>query len=103
MAAFAVLKLKADYPHIQLILVLPCKNQAKRWNEANKKIYNQILGEADKVVYTSEHYYNGCMHLRNRHLVNHSDYCICYLKQNKGGSKYTADYAMKKGLKLIML
>ena len=100
-AALTVLKLKEDFPHIRLILVLPCKNQADSWNEKDKKIYHLILNQADKVVYTSEHYYAGCMHKRNRHLADHSGVCICYLTESKGGTAYTVAYARGKGLKVI--
>ena len=101
MAALTVLKLKEGCPHIKLILVLPCKDQTKVWNEANKKIYNQILQQADKAVYTSKYYYRGCMHKRNRHLVDNSGICICYLTDSKGGAAYTVDYAKQKGLRTI--
>lgn len=101
LAAQTVLKLKGRFPHIRLILVLPCKDQTKSWKEEDKIIYNNIMAKADKAVYTSEYYYNGCMHTRNRHLVDNSQFCICYLTENKGGTAYTVDYAKKKGLKIF--
>ena len=58
-AALTVLKLRKNFPHIRLILVLPCKDQTKAWNEKDIKIYNQIRDEADKVVYLSEYYHSG--------------------------------------------
>jgi len=103
MAALAVLRLKPEYPHIRLILVLPCKEQDKGWDEPNKKTYNQILRQADKVVYVSEQYARGCMHERNRHLVEHSGACVCYLTGTKGGTADTVRYARQKGLQIINL
>lgn len=97
-AAESVLELKENYPQIKLILVLPCKDQTRGWYDADVKKYNEILGRADKVVYISERYYDGCMLKRNRHLVENSGYCICYLKRNIGGTAYTANYAKKMGL-----
>ena len=41
------------------------------------------------------------MHRRNRHLVDHSGTCICYLTRSTGGTAYTVDYARKKGLRII--
>lgn len=99
-AALTVLKLKRKFLHIKLIMVLPCKEQTKGWDDKDIKIYNQILTFADKVVYTSEQYYNGCMHKRNRHLVNNSGFCICYLKIKSGGTAYTVNYARKQGLSI---
>ena len=103
MAALAVLKLKSEFPHVQLILVLPCKDQTKGWEDADIKTYNLILNQADKVVYVSEKYYNGCMMVRNRHLVNHSGICVCYLTDVVGGTAYTVGYAKQKGLQIMNL
>ena len=101
LAAQAVLELKKDYPCIKLILILPCKTQAKRWRQEDIEKYGQILKAADKVVYTSQEYYNGCMHKRNRHLVDNSSVCICYLTQKTGGTYYTVNYASEHGLQII--
>ena len=97
-AALTVIKLRQIYPHIKLIMVLPCKEQTKGWNSNDIEIYNYILNQADKVVYTSENYYPGCMHKRNRHLVDNSSHCICYLEKNTGGTAYTVNYAKEKEL-----
>ena len=101
LAAQAALDLKEEYPHIQLILVLPCKTQTRGWNQEDIKQYEKIKAFADKVIYTAENYYNGCMHKRNRCLVDHSSLCICYLRQNTGGTYYTVNYAADRGLKII--
>lgn len=97
LAAQIVLNLKQRYPDIKLILVLPCRDQADRWNSQDIEEYERIKARADKVVYTSERYFNGCMQKRNRHLVDCSSLCICYLIKQSGGTKYTVDYAAKKG------
>ena len=89
LAAQTVLKLKAVYPYIKLILVLPCENQAKHWKKEDKMIYGDMKARADKVVYTSRAYFRGCMHKRNRHLVDNSSSCICYLTKETGGTAYT--------------
>lgn len=57
--------------------------------------------QADKVVYTSKEYTRGCMHKRNRHLVDNSSICIAYLTEQSGGTAYTVDYARKNGLIVI--
>jgi len=96
-----VLELKAKYPQIKLILVLPCRNQTRGWKEQDIKIYNDIMAKADKVVYVSENYYNGCMHKRNRHLVNNSSVCVCYITEDMGGTFYTVNYARENNLRII--
>lgn len=96
-AAKAVLHMKEQYPHIKLILVLPCLTQSKSWDIEDQVTYENIKRKADKVVYTSEAYVRGCMHKRNRRLVDNSSICICYLDKPSGGTAYTVDYAKKHG------
>ena len=94
-------KLKQKYPNIKLILVLPCKSQTRGWRQSDIDEYERIMKQADKVVYTSEDYYNGCMQKRNRHLVDGSSLCIAYLTKETGGSAYTVKYAEKNALTVI--
>lgn len=103
LAAQTVLELKGDYPPIRLILVLPCPSQAERWGREQQRTYGAIKAQADKVVYTSRTYHPGCMHRRNRHLVDHSSLCISYLTQPTGGTAYTVDYATAQGLEMVNL
>ena len=103
LAAETVLRLRKSYPQIRLILVLPCRDQTRGWKEADVRRYREILSRADKVVYTAEHYSPGCMHRRNRHLVDGSAYCLCYLKHDRGGTAYTVRYAREQGLSVINL
>lgn len=101
LAALNVLELKKEYPRIKLILVLPCVNQTRGWNKKDVEVYEYIKSKCDKYVYTSKEYTNGCMLKRNRHLVDNSSLCICYLTEDKGGTAYTVNYAKQKDLKII--
>ncbi|MCI9157114.1 MAG: DUF1273 domain-containing protein [Lawsonibacter sp.] len=101
LAALTVLRLRAVHPDIKLILVLPCLTQAKNWSKADQIQYERIKAQANKVVYTSQEYFPGCMHRRNRHLVEHSGTCVCYLTRQSGGTAYTVDYARAQGLEII--
>lgn len=103
LAAQTVLKLKPNYPSIKLILVLPCLTQTRGWRPEDIAEYERIKAQADKVVYTAQDYSKGCMHKRNRHLVDNSSVCVCYLTKDSGGTAYTVDYAEKKGLEIINL
>lgn len=101
LAAQTVLRLREQYSQIKLILVLPCFTQSRSWENADRIIYETIREKADKVVYTSEAYTSGCMHKRNRHLVDHSSVCICYLEKPSGGTAYTVQYAKEHGKSVI--
>lgn len=101
LAAQVVLDLKKYYPQIKLIMVYPCKNQTRFWSETDKTNFINIKNACCKYVYISEEYDNACMQKRNRHLVDNSKYCICYLNKTSGGTAYTVNYANKKGLTII--
>ena len=101
LAAEVVLGVKKEQPQVRLIPILPCPEQTKGWLEEDIRKYEEIKSKADKVVYTSDHYFRGCMHVRNRYLVDHSGYCICYLTKATGGTAFTVNYADKQGLKII--
>ena len=103
LAAKTVLDLKTTYPEIKLILVLPCKDQARCWKQEDIREYERIKRSADKIVYTSESYFEGCMQKRNRHLVDYSSLCICYMSRTTGGTAYTVKYAKEKNLEVINL
>lgn len=98
LAAQTVLELKKKYPDIRLILVLPCLSQTRSWRESDISEYERIKSEADKVVYTSKEYTKDCMFKRNRHLVDNSSLCICYLTEQSGGTAYTVNYAKNNNL-----
>lgn len=98
----AVIELK-DTLGIRLILILPCVNQDKDWSKENKDRYNRIKTYADEIRYTDDMYHIGCMHKRDRELVDSSSVCVCYKIKDKGGTKYTVDYAEKQGLEIVNL
>lgn len=103
LAAQAVLNLREKYPQIKLILVLPCADQTKFWNQNEIRIYEEIKGQANKTVCLSAKYSSGCMHKRNRHLVDNSSVCISYLRKQSGGTYYTVEYAKAQNVRIINL
>lgn len=103
LAAMTVLRLRDRYPQIRLILVLPCAGQTRGWKDADVRKYEWIKSRANKVTVLSVAYYRGCMHARNRYLIDHSAYCVCYLRKAEGGTAYTVACAEKQGLKVIRI
>ncbi len=101
LAAKTVIRLREKCPGIKLILVLPCLTQTRGWRSEDVTEYERIKAQADEVFYTAHQYTRGCMHKRNRHLVDHSGVCVCYLTREKGGTAYTVRYAEKQGLEII--
>ena len=101
LAGFTVLKLKEKYPHITLIMVLPCAEQDKKWRQMDKDRYQALLTACDKKEYLQQKYDNDCMLKRNRCLIDSSGVCVAYLHQQRGGTLYTVNYARRQGVPVI--
>lgn len=82
LAAEAVIRKKKKDGSIRLHLILPCAKefQTKGWSKDNIRRYDDILKNADTVTYITEEYYNGCMNVRNKKLVDSADVVICWLE-----------------------
>ena len=65
--------------------------------------YERIKAAAHKVVYTAGRYTPGCMHKRNRHLVDHSGVCVAWCTRDTGGTAYTVNCARQQGLEVLLL
>ena len=102
-AELKVLELKAEFPQIRLELILPCRDQTKKWQEHDRYIYGLILERADSVQYVSQEYTPTCMLDRNRVLLSGSDVCIAYLTRSTGGTAYTVRNAQQQGVRVIRL
>lgn len=96
-----VSRIKEENNNIKLILFLPHYDQDRFYNQQNKTCYNHLKKVANEIIYTSRNYYNGCLHLRNRLMVENSSYLISYCTKNYGGSYYTREYANLCGLNII--
>ena len=103
LAAEAVIDQRRECGNIRLVIVIPCRDQAARWSVADKARYERINRDADEVICLAERYFRGCMHQRNRYMVDHSRACICYLTEQTGGTAYTVQYARERGLRIFNL
>lgn len=99
LAAATIINLRRTLlPQIKLVLALPCPEQADRWSAADRALYHNIIEHADEVCMVSPAYVRGCMHKRNRYMVDRSSYLIGYVARPSGGSYATLQYAQKQGL-----
>ena len=95
LAAEKTLELKKSYPHIKLILCIPCYNQEKNFSQTDKKRYTAIYKKADERRYISDAYYKGCMLARNRYMADRADVLIAHCVKEEGGAVYTVKYFRK--------
>ena len=99
---FEVLLTKKN-KNIDIIACVPCKEQNAYFKKDEKLKYDNYLKQADKVVYVSNEYFDGCMQKRNRYMVDNSSILVAYLYSNIGGTKNTVSYAEKKGINIIRI
>lgn len=99
-----ILDMKRQYPHIQLIAVLPCETQANKWPPAQRERYFNILAVCNDVITLRAHYTPKCMLERNRYMVDQAEYLLAvYDGGNEGGTAYTVHYARKKQRKISVI
>lgn len=103
LAALTILDRKNVDQRLKLELCVPCREQTNGWSDEDKRNYEYIMSRADKVTVLREQYTRGCMHERNRYMVDGSDYCVAYCTEERGGSAYTVGYARQMGVKVIDL
>lgn len=98
-----VLNLKKTYSNIFLECALPFPGQSDNWQTDYKEHYQMILKGCDKITVLSQKYSINSFYLRNRYMVDNSDIVIAVFDGKKGGTKYTCDYATKKGKQVLIL
>lgn len=103
LAAEAVLELKRSYSDVKLIFALPCIDHTKKWGDAAVTKFRMLSLCADQTVYVSQYYYSGCMHVRNKYMLERSQFCIAYCKKTSGGSYHTLREAKKMNKTVLEL
>ena len=102
LSAQTVLNAKQEHRRkkIKLILAIPYPEQADEWDRSDVDEYERIKALADEVVYISKEKKKGCMHKRNRYMVDNSSLCVAYMTRKSGGTAYTVEYAQQSNKKI---
>jgi len=104
LAAEQALRMRDMGVPFHVTCVLPCKGQDSSWPKRARQQYLSILERADHVITLAESYSAGCMHIRNRFMVDHAATLLSIYDGNKGGgTAYTVAYAKKNGKRIIVL
>ena len=102
--AEGVVHLRRRHPEVTLEAARPCESQAHAWPEEEQRRYNDILDQCDYETLVQHSYDRGCMQRRNRYMADRSSMVIAvYNGIPKGGTAQTLAYAMKQGLKTVIL
>lgn len=103
LAADTVLRLKAEYGHMRLIVVSPYGGQSDNWNRAQADHFEWVRQSADNFVCLEAGYSPGCMKRRNYYMVERSAICAYYCLRSRSGAAQTMRYAQQCGLELVDL
>ncbi len=103
MFCFRVLEKIRKEKNIRIIACIPCENQEKKYSFQQKREYEKMVASADERIVLSKEYTPYCMLKRNRFMVDNCSYLLAYLREEKGGTKYTVDYADKNGIRVRII
>lgn len=79
---------------VPFIAAVPCDGQESQWPVKSQEFYVWLLSKAEKTVYVSDKpYFDGCMQLRNKWMVDNSDALLALFNGSAGGTKNCFDYA----------
>lgn len=101
--AEAVLALREENPDVVAEAAIPCPTQARGWREEDRARYQSIVARCDLETVVQQHYTQGCMLRRDRYIVDHSSLLLAVYNGSSGGTRYTINYALDKGLEVIRL
>ena len=98
-----VLALRKRYPDVTIEAAIPCPTQADAWPDAQRKRYASMVAACDFETLVSEKYSSTCMQRRDRYMVDHASLLIAAFDGSAGGTRYTIEYAMRRGLDIVDL
>lgn len=99
--AEAVLELKKDFPSVTLEAAIPCPSQTDGWDKTQRERHARIMEQCDAETLVQNEYSRDCMLRRNRYMVDHSALLIALHDGLPGGTRYTIDYALRRGIEII--
>lgn len=93
--AYAIYKMKRQYPNIKNVLVIPYLD----FKVFSKEIFDEIIYPEGFEKY----FYKAAILQRNQYMVKESQLAICYVEHKWGGAYTTYKFAQKCGLKIFNL
>ena len=100
----AVLALRRAHPDVTLEAAIPYEDQAGHWPPADQARRLALLDQCDLETVVQHSYSPGCLHRRNRYMVDRSALLIAvYDGIPQGGTLNTLAYAMRRGVETFVL
>jgi len=96
-----VLCLREKHGGITVEAAIPYEDHASGWREKDRDRHFYLTERCDYATYVSSEYKRSCMLRRNRYMVDNSAVLLAVYDGKPGGTKYTIEYAMRRGLEII--
>ena len=98
-----VLALRERHPDVTVEAAIPCPSQADKWPAGQRQRYAHLVAACDFETLVSQQYTSACMQRRDRYMVDHASLLIAAFDGSAGGTRYTVEYAMRRGLDIVDL
>ena len=98
-----VLRLREQHPDVTVEAAIPCPTQADSWRADQRARYRHLVDACDFETLVSERYSPSCMQRRDRYMVDHAALLIAAFDGSAGGTRYTVEYAMRRGVEIVDL
>ena len=95
-----LIKLKEKYS-FTVEACVPFVGQETYFSKENKRLYRELLKKCDDTTTLLQSYQSGCYFLRNRYMVDSSDFVFAYCTKSTGGTVYTVGYAKRKNKTVV--
>ena len=91
------------HPDVTVEAAVPCPSQADAWPPDQRRRYERLVVACDFETLVSACYTPACMQRRDRYMVDHAALLIAAFDGSPGGTRYTVEYAMRRGLEIVDL
>lgn len=98
-----VLALRQAHGDVTVEAAIPCPTQADSWPGDQRARYRRLVDECDYETLVSARYTSSCMQRRDRYMVDHASLLIAAFDGTPGGTQYTIQYAMGRGVAIVDL
>lgn len=102
-AAEKVVSLRGALPGLRLCCAVPFSGQARHYAAEDRARYDKLLAEADEVAVLAEQYDPKCYLRRDEFMVDRSACLVAWYDGSKGGTRYTWEYACRRGVERVNL
>ena len=98
-----VLRLRDRVQDITVEAAIPCLSQCDGWTAEQQERYRDLTALCNYRTVVQEKYDPGCMHRRNRYMVDHSSLLLAVHDGSPGGTRYTIEYALRRRKDVLIL